>query len=155
MNPKKATLENIRILAIETSCDETAAAVLADGRQILSNVVASQIDLHAKYGGVFPELASRQHAIAIYPVVKEALDEAHLNLDELDAIAVTRGPGLAGSLVVGMAMAKALSLSSGLPFIGAHIYTSEHDAFFAIHIYVVWPGDKIGISGIDAGRIGS
>jgi N6-L-threonylcarbamoyladenine synthase len=129
MNPKKATLENIRILAIETSCDETAAAVLANGKQILSNVVASQIDLHARYGGVFPEVASRQQAIAIYPVVKEALDEAHLGLGELDAIAVTRGPGLAGSLVVGMAMAKAISLSSGLPFIGVnhlegHLYSA-------------------------------
>ncbi len=80
-----------------------------DGRKILSNVVATQIDLHAKFGGVFPEMASRQHILTIYPVVEEALTQAHLSLEELDAIAVTRGPGLAGSLVVGMNMAKALS----------------------------------------------
>lgn len=129
MNPKKKTKENIRILAIETSCDETAAAVLVNGRQILSNVIASQIDLHAKFGGVFPEMASRQHILAIYPVVQDALSQAHLSLSELDAIAVTRGPGLAGSLVVGMNMAKALAMSSGLPLIGVnhlegHLYSA-------------------------------
>ena len=102
MNPKKPSNQNIRILAVETSCDETAAAILVDGRRILSNVVASQIDLHAKFGGVFPEMASRQHILTIYPVVEDALNQAHLSLSELDAIAVTRGPGLAGSLVVGM-----------------------------------------------------
>lgn len=129
MNPKKASQQNIRILAIETSCDETAAAILVDGRHILSNVVASQIDLHAKFGGVFPEMASRQHILAIYPVVEDALNQAHLSLSELDAIAVTRGPGLAGSLVVGMNMAKALALGSGLPLIGinhleGHLYSA-------------------------------
>ena len=93
MNPKKESSDNIRILAIESSCDETAAAVLVNGQQILSNVVASQIDLHAKFGGVFPEMASRQHVLAIYPVVQDALKQAHLSLNELDAIAVTRGPG--------------------------------------------------------------
>lgn len=129
MNPKKETKDNIRILAIETSCDETAAAVLVNGRQILSNVVASQIDLHAKFGGVFPEMASRQHILAIYPVVEDALGQAHLSLSELDAIAVTRGPGLAGSLVVGMNMAKALAMSSGLPLVGVnhlegHLYSA-------------------------------
>ncbi len=129
MNPKKETKENIRILAIETSCDETAAAVLVNGRQILSNVVASQIDLHAKFGGVFPEMASRQHILAIFPVIQDALSQAHLSLSELDAIAVTRGPGLAGSLVVGMNMAKALAMSSGLPLIGVnhlegHLYSA-------------------------------
>ena len=129
MNPKKPSNQNIRILAIESSCDETAAAILVNGRQILSNVVASQIDLHAKFGGVFPEMASRQHILAIYPVIEDALNQAHLGLSELDAIAVTRGPGLAGSLVVGMNMAKALALGSGLPLIGinhleGHLYSA-------------------------------
>ena len=129
MNPKKPSNQNIRILALESSCDETAAAILVDGKKIISNVVASQIDLHAKFGGVFPEMASRQHILAIYPVVEDALHQAHLSLSELDAIAVTRGPGLAGSLVVGMNMAKALALSSGLPLIGVnhlegHLYSA-------------------------------
>jgi len=129
MNPKKVSKNNVRILAIETSCDETAAAVLSNGNQVLSDVVASQIDLHSKYGGVFPEMASRQHILTIYPVVEEALIQAHLVLSELDAIAVTRGPGLAGSLVVGMNMAKALALGSGLPLVGinhleGHLYSA-------------------------------
>jgi N6-L-threonylcarbamoyladenine synthase len=129
MNPKKPSHQNTRILAIETSCDETAAAILVDGQQILSNVVASQIDLHTKYGGVFPELASRQHILTIYPVVEDALNQAHMSISELDAIAVTRGPGLAGSLVVGMNMAKALALGSSLPIIGinhleGHLYSA-------------------------------
>jgi N6-L-threonylcarbamoyladenine synthase len=129
MNPKSSIRKKTRILAIESSCDETAAAVLVNGTRILSNVIASQIELHAQYGGVFPEIASREHVLAIYPVVEEALQQAHLGLDELDAIAVTRGPGLAGSLVVGMNMAKALSLGSGLPLIGinhleGHLYSA-------------------------------
>jgi len=132
MDAVNIATENIRLLAIETSCDETAAAVVSGGRQVLSNVVASQIDLHAKYGGVFPEMASRQHILAIYPVVAEALSQAHLDLKELDAIAVTRGPGLAGSLVVGINMAKALALGSGLPLVGVnhlegHIYSAWLD----------------------------
>jgi N6-L-threonylcarbamoyladenine synthase len=129
MNPKSSIRKKTRILAIETSCDETAAAVLLNGNRILSNVVASQTELHAQYGGVFPEMASREHILAVYPVVKEALDQAHLGLGELDAIVVTRGPGLAGSLVVGINMAKALSLGSGLPLIGinhleGHLYSA-------------------------------
>lgn len=129
MNPKSSTRKKTRILAIESSCDETAAAVLVNGKRILSNIVASQTELHAQYGGVFPEMASREHILAIYPVVKEALQQAHLGLDELDVIAVTRGPGLAGSLVVGINMAKALSMGSGLPLIGinhleGHLYSA-------------------------------
>jgi N6-L-threonylcarbamoyladenine synthase len=129
MSPKTEKIQKARILAIESSCDETAAAVLEDGNNILSNVVATQIELHAKYGGVFPEMASRQHILTIYPVVNEALNQAHISLKELDAIAVTRGPGLAGSLVVGMNMAKALALGSGLPLIGinhleGHLYSA-------------------------------
>lgn len=119
----------IRILGVESSCDETAAAVIEDGRTILSNVVASQVDLHAQYGGVFPEVASRQHILAIYPVIEKALQQAHLTLGAIDAIAVTRGPGLPGSLVVGMNAAKGLSLAQKLPLIGVnhlegHIYSA-------------------------------
>jgi len=119
-----------RILGIETSCDETAAAVVEDGRVILSNEVASQVDLHARFGGVFPEVASRQHIRTIFPICEIALQQAHLELDELDAIAVTRGPGLPGSLVIGINMAKGLALSSGLPLIGIH--------HLEAHIYSAW-----------------
>jgi len=113
-------LPSARILGIESSCDETAASVVEDGRTVLSNVVASQAELHAKYGGVFPEVASRQHIKTIYTVVDEALAQAHLSLDDVDAIAVTQGPGLPGSLVVGLNMAKGLALGSGKPLIGVH-----------------------------------
>jgi N6-L-threonylcarbamoyladenine synthase len=117
-----------RILGIETSCDETAAAVVADGRLILSNIVASQIDLHAKYGGIFPEMASRAHIEAIVPVIQEAMEQAHVGWDDLDAIAVTYGPGLVGSLLVGVNTAKGLALGRGLPLVAvnhleAHIYS--------------------------------
>jgi N6-L-threonylcarbamoyladenine synthase len=119
----------VRILGIETSCDETAAAVVEHGCMILSSVVASQVDLHAQYGGVFPEVASRQHVLAIYPIIEQALQQAHITLMDVDAIAVTRGPGLAGSLVVGVNAAKGLALASGLPLVGvnhleAHIYSA-------------------------------
>lgn len=118
-----------RILGIESSCDETAAAVIDDGRALQSSVIATQIDLHAKYGGVFPEVASRQHIKTIYAIVDQALQQAHLRLEDVDAIAVTRGPGLAGSLVVGINMAKGLGLASGLPVLGVnhlegHIYSA-------------------------------
>src|SRR5262245_39432769 len=91
-----------RVLAIESSCDETACAVIENGRALLASTVASQMDIHARYGGVFPEVASRQHVLSIIPVVEQALAKSNLTLDDIDAIAVTRGPGLAGSLVVGM-----------------------------------------------------
>jgi N6-L-threonylcarbamoyladenine synthase len=118
-----------RILGIESSCDETAASVIENGRVLLSNVVASQIDIHAKYGGVFPEVASRQHIRTIYAVMEESLQQAHMTLTDIDAIAVTRGPGLAGSLVVGMNAAKGMALASGKPLVGVnhlegHIYSS-------------------------------
>ncbi len=122
------SLPTARILGIETSCDETAAAVVSDGRVIHSSTVASQIELHAKYGGVFPELASREHVKAIYAIVDQALFQAHLDIQDIDAIAVTQGPGLAGSLVVGVNMAKGLSIATGKPLIGVnhlegHIYS--------------------------------
>jgi N6-L-threonylcarbamoyladenine synthase len=118
-----------RILGIETSCDETAAAVVEDGHRILSNVVASQIDLHRQYGGVFPEVASRQHVLTIMPVIRQAMAEAELDWDDLDAIAVTYGPGLPGSLLVGVNTAKGLAYGRGLPLIGinhieGHIYAN-------------------------------
>ncbi|MGD8245072.1 MAG: tRNA (adenosine(37)-N6)-threonylcarbamoyltransferase complex transferase subunit TsaD [Anaerolineae bacterium] len=120
-------MSETRILAIETSCDETAAAVIEDGRRILSNVVASQVDLHAEYGGVFPEMASRAHVTAIVPVIEQAMQQAHMGFNDLNAVAVTYGPGLAGSLAVGVNAAKGLALGIGLPLIGvnhleAHIY---------------------------------
>jgi N6-L-threonylcarbamoyladenine synthase len=107
-----------RILAIETSCDETAAAVVDNGTTILSNVIASQTDLHAQYGGIFPELASRQHIEVIYPVVEQAMREAFIGFDDLDCIAVTRGPGLVGSLLVGVNMAKGLAMARNKPLLG-------------------------------------
>ena len=119
-----------RILAIETSCDETAAAVIADGTQILSSVVASQSDLHARYGGVFPEVASRQHVEVIHAVVEEAMRAAHLGFDDLDCVAVTRGPGLVGSLLVGVNMAKGLAVSRNLPLLGINHIEG--------HIYSLW-----------------
>jgi len=120
---------NVRVLGIETSCDETAASVVEDGRMILSSIVASQVDIHAQFGGIFPEVASRQHILNIYPIIEGALREAHMDLDEVDAIAVTRGPGLPGSLVVGINVAKGLSLGSGLPLLGinhleGHLYSA-------------------------------
>ena len=119
----------MRILGIETSCDETAAAVVEDGRNILSNVVASQAELHATFGGIVPEVASRQHLITIVPVVRQALEDAGLELRELDAVAVTFGPGLAGSLLIGVNAAKGLALAHDLPLRGVnhlegHVYAS-------------------------------
>src|SRR5512135_214853 len=118
-----------RILAIETSCDETGCAILENGRILLGSSVASQMELHARYGGVYPEVASRQHVLSIIPVIEEALGRAHLTLQELDAIAVTRGPGLAGSLVVGVNAAKGLALALGVPLVGVnhlegHLYSA-------------------------------
>ncbi len=110
----------MRILGIETSCDETAAAVIEDGVAILSSVVASQLDTHSRYGGVVPELASREHLRAIVPVTREALGRAGTTLADLSAIAVTAGPGLVGSLLVGLSYAKALSFATGVPLIGVN-----------------------------------
>lgn len=108
------------ILAIETSCDETAAAVVRDGTEVLSNVVSSQMDIHERFGGVVPEVASRKHVETITRIVEEALDRAGIGLGDLSAVAVTQGPGLVGSLLVGVVAAKALALSAGLPLIGVH-----------------------------------
>ena len=110
----------MKILAIESSCDETAAAVVEDGRRVISSVVASQVEEHKLYGGVVPEIASRRHAEAIVPVVKGSLEQAELTLKDIDAIAVTYAPGLIGALLVGVNFAKGLSLSTGLPLVPTH-----------------------------------
>lgn len=119
----------VKILGIETSCDETAAAVVEDGVKVLSNKIASQVEIHARYGGIVPEVASRQHLLAIAPIITQALEEAEVDLDEIDAIASTNGPGLAGSLLVGANTAKALAMSRGLPLVNVnhlegHIYAN-------------------------------
>jgi len=122
-------VEQARVLALETSCDETAAAIVENGRALLSSVVASQMELHARYGGVYPEVASRQHVLSITPVVEQALSQAQLTLKDIDALAVTQGPGLAGSLVVGMNMAKGIATGANKPLIGVnhlegHLYSA-------------------------------
>ena len=122
----------MKILGIETSCDETAAAVVEDGTRILSNQIASQVEIHARYGGVVPEVASRQHLLSIIPVLERAMTEAGVSWGDLSGIAVTVGPGLAGSLLVGVNMAKAITLSQGLPLIGVN--------HLEAHIYANWLG---------------
>jgi N6-L-threonylcarbamoyladenine synthase len=115
-------LENkdVTVLAIESSCDETAAAVVCNGRQVLSNVIASQIDIHKLYGGVVPEIASRKHIEKINQVIEEALTESDRKLEDMDAICVTYGPGLVGALLVGVGAAKALAYAAGKPLVGVH-----------------------------------
>jgi N6-L-threonylcarbamoyladenine synthase len=122
----------MKILGIETSCDETAAAVVEDGAKILSNQIASQVEIHARYGGIVPEVASRQHILSIIPVLEQAMAQAGVTWKDLDGIAVTIGPGLAGSLLVGVNTAKAVALAHGLPVIGVnhlegHIYANWLD----------------------------
>lgn len=112
--------ETVTILAVETSCDETAAAVVENGREVLSNVISSQIDLHTLYGGVVPEIASRKHIEKINQVMAEALLQAGKKLSDMDAVAVTYGPGLVGALLVGVSAAKAVSFASGIPLVGVH-----------------------------------
>lgn len=119
-----------RILGIETSCDETAAAVVENGTTILSNIIASQTDLHARYGGVFPEVASRKHIEVIHAVVEQAMRKAYLGFEDLDCIAVTRGPGLVGSLLIGVNVAKGLALARDIPLLGVNHIEG--------HIYSLW-----------------
>ena len=122
------------ILGIESSCDETAAAIVAGGRRILSSVVASQVDIHRKYGGVVPELASREHLRQIVPVVREAVEQAHVTLRDLDAVAVTQGPGLVGALLVGVTYGKVLALALGKPLIAVnHLEGHVHAVFLEAH----------------------
>lgn len=124
------SIGNVRILAIESSCDETAAAIVENGTTLVSSVVASQIDIHERYGGVFPEVASRQHVLSILPVVKKCLEQGHVSLKDVDAIAVTSGPGLAGSLVVGLNTAKGLAFGANKPLIGVNHLVG--------HVYSAW-----------------
>lgn len=126
-------MKDINILAIESSCDETAAAVIRNGREVRSNIISSQIDLHKLYGGVVPEIASRKHIEKINQVVEEALKEADTNLDEIDAIGVTYGPGLVGALLVGVAEAKAIAYAKKLPLIGVHHIEGHISANYIEH----------------------
>jgi len=138
----------MKILGIETSCDETAAAVVEDGMQILSNQIASQVEIHARYGGVVPEVASRQHILSIIPILEQAMAEAGTTWRDLGGIAVTIGPGLAGSLLVGVNVAKAIALAQGLPITGVnhlegHIYANwlaDHNIDFPVVCLIVSGG---------------
>lgn len=123
----------VKILAVESSCDETAAAVVADGREVLSNIIYSQIDLHTVYGGVVPEIASRKHIEKINPVIETALREASCTLSDIDAVAVTYGPGLVGPLLVGVAEAKAIAFAADKPLIGVHHIKGHICANFIEH----------------------
>src|SRR4051812_38935963 len=120
----------MRILGLETSCDETAAAVVEDGRTVCSSVVSSQVDLHARFGGVVPELAGRAHVELITAVIAEALVEAGVGLDELDAVAACHGPGLVAALLVGVSAAKALALTARVPYVGVN--------HLEAHLYAAW-----------------
>jgi N6-L-threonylcarbamoyladenine synthase len=125
---------SVRILGIESSCDETAAAIVADGREVLSSVVASQIDIHRKYGGVVPELASREHLRQIVPVVREALSQAGMQLPDVDAIGVTQGPGLVGALLVGITYGKTLAQALSKPLVPVnHLEGHVHAVFLEAH----------------------
>jgi N6-L-threonylcarbamoyladenine synthase len=124
----------MKILGIETSCDETAAAVVEDGVKILSNQISSQVEIHARYGGIVPEVASRQHVLTIIPIIKQAMTEAKVAWGDLQGIAVTIGPGLAGSLLVGVNAAKAIALAQSLPIAGVN--------HLEAHIYANWLGDS-------------
>ena len=118
------------ILGIESSCDETSAAVVKDGRQLLSNVIATQIDIHKMYGGVVPEIASRKHVEAVIPVIRQALEEAKVTKDDIDAIGVTYGPGLVGALLVGLSAGKALAYAWEKPLVGVHHIEGHISASF-------------------------
>ncbi|MBA7636671.1 tRNA N6-adenosine threonylcarbamoyltransferase [subsurface metagenome] len=135
------------ILGIETSCDETAAAVVENGKKILSNVVASQVDLHRKFWGIVPEIASRKHLELIIPIIKESLGEARIKLKDLDAVAATYGPGLLGSLLVGLIVAKGLAYALELPFIGINHLEAHFYANFLSYPEIVLPLVGLIISG--------
>lgn len=140
-------MEDVIILAIESSCDETAAAVVKNGRTVLSNVISSQIDLHTLYGGVVPEIASRKHMEQINQVIRQALSEAGLTLDDITAIAVTYGPGLVGALLVGVAEAKALAFATNKPLIGVHHIEGHISANYIEHVELEPPFGCLVVSG--------
>jgi len=135
------------VLAIETSCDDTGAAVVLNGRKILSNVVSSQVSIHQKYGGVVPELASRRHIESIVPIVTEALETAKVTLRDIDGIAVTQGPGLVGSLLIGLSFAKSLSFVAGLPFVGINHIEAHLSAIFLEEAHPKFPFVGLVVSG--------
>ena len=126
-------MKDTLILSIESSCDETAASVVKNGRTVLSNVISSQIEIHKLYGGVVPEIASRNHIERINQVIQEALDEANVTLDDIDAIGVTYGPGLVGALLVGVAEAKAIAYARNLPLVGVHHIEGHVSANYIEH----------------------
>ena len=127
------TKKSVKILAIESSCDETSVAIVENGRNVLSNVISSQIDIHTRFGGVVPEIASRNHILAINPILEQALKEAKLNLNDIDAIAVTQGAGLVGALLVGVTSAKALSYALKKPLIAVNHIKGHISANFIAH----------------------
>ena len=137
----------MKILGIESSCDETAASVAEDGRNLLSNVVASQIDIHAKYGGVVPEIASRAHTEAISGVVEEALSRAGVTLGDIDAIAVTYAPGLSGALLTGVSFAKGLAYSAKKPLVPVHHIRGHVAANYLVHPELEPPFIALVVSG--------
>lgn len=139
--------KDINILAIESSCDETAAAVIRNGREVLSNVIFSQIDLHTLYGGVVPEIASRKHIDKINQVIEEALQKAEMKLENIDAIAVTYGPGLVGALLVGVSAAKAISFATGIPLVGVHHIEGHISANYIEHKELKPPFVSLVVSG--------
>jgi len=135
------------ILGIETSCDETAASVVEDGARVLSNVISSQVDIHARFGGIVPELASRAHMENILPVVDEALASSGKSIRDMDAVAVTVGPGLIGALLVGVSFAKSLAYSAGLPLVGVNHIEGHLSAVFLEHVEVEMPFVLLVVSG--------
>lgn len=139
--------EDILILGIESSCDETAAAVVKNGREVLSNVISSQIDIHTLYGGVVPEIASRKHIERINQVIEQALSDASVSLSDIDAIAVTYGPGLVGALLVGVAEAKAISFATGIPLVGVHHIEGHISANYIEHEELEPPFMSLVVSG--------
>lgn len=144
MNEKE---ENVLILAIESSCDETAAAVVKDGREVLSNVIYSQISLHQEFGGVVPEIASRKHIEKINQVIRQALEEAGITLHDITAIAVTYGPGLVGALLVGVSAAKAISFAADIPLMGVHHIEGHISANYIEHKELKPPFLSLVVSG--------
>ncbi len=139
--------EDVLILAVESSCDETAAAVVKNGRMVLSNVINSQIDIHTEYGGVVPEIASRKHIENINPVIRVALDKAQVTLDDIDAVAVTYGPGLVGALLVGVAEAKAIAWAKKKPLVGVHHIEGHISANYIEHEDLKPPFAALVVSG--------
>lgn len=143
----------VKILAIESSCDETAAAVVGSGYRVHSNIIASQIPIHRLYGGVVPEIASRHHLDAVVPVVDQALEQADTTLEEIDAIAVTQGPGLIGSLLVGVNYGKALAFAANKPLIAVHHLEGHMNAIFLEHPDLAFPFLSLVVSGSHSGVV--